>query len=247
MRVTCDKKEIAVAQHRNAPVCTHHVAHADCAGNMLSSCHVQEAAGQTEAAVSRAQQELQQGQQQLQQQQQNLVAMRAQIQQLDCRCDASSASNSQLQRLLRDLQDQTDSLSRDVAVDHDQLLLTQAGLESARAALQDEVQQAVQQLTQQLQQQQWELAQCAGAAGGALDKCEQLRQGAVVLAGRLDGVPGQVQAAVQPLQDRWVQHPWHRALKVNASFQQVLCATAVGICTMQSEIVFWQVLLQMLW
>jgi chromosome segregation ATPase len=131
--------------------------------------------------------------------------MRVQIQQLDSRCDASSASQSQLQRLLRDLQDQADALSRHAAADHDQLLQTQGNLEAARAALQAEMQQATHQLEQQLQQQREELVQCAGAAGGALDKCEQLRQGAVVLAGRLDAVPGQIAAAVQPLQDRWVQ------------------------------------------
>uniref|UniRef100_A0A383WNM8 Uncharacterized protein n=1 Tax=Tetradesmus obliquus TaxID=3088 RepID=A0A383WNM8_TETOB len=158
---------------------------------------LQEAASQTEAAVSRAQQELQQGQQQLQQQQQNMAAVRAQIQQLDC-----SAASSQLQRLLQELQQQADALSRDAAADHDQLLLTQAGLQSARNELQAEVQQAAQQLAQQLQQQRGELAGCAGAAGSALDKAEQLRQGAVVLAGRLDGVPGQISAAVQPLQER---------------------------------------------
>ncbi|KAF6257835.1 hypothetical protein COO60DRAFT_1190951 [Scenedesmus sp. NREL 46B-D3] len=128
--------------------------------------------------------------------------MRAQIQQLDCRCDASSAANSQLQRLLLELQEQANRLSRDAAADHDRILVTQAGLESTRAELHAEVQQVEQQLAQQLQQQQDELAQCAGAAGAALDKCEQLRQGAVVLTGRLDAVPGQLQAAVQPLQDR---------------------------------------------
>jgi chromosome segregation ATPase len=162
---------------------------------------VQEVASQTEASVTRAQQELQQGQQQLQQQQQNLVAMRAQIQQLDCRCDASSAATNQLQRLLQDLQEQADALSRDAAADHDQLVITKADVDSARAELQEAVQQVEQQMEKQLQQQRQELAQCAGAAGGALDKCEQLRQGAVVLAGRLDAVPGQIQAAVQPLQE----------------------------------------------
>lgn len=177
---------------------------ADCAELFVSLLTVQEAASQTEAAVSRAQQELQQGQQQLQQQQQNMAAVRAQIQQLDCRCDASSAASSQLQRLLQELEQQADALSRDAAADHDQLLLTQAGLQSARNELQAEVQQAAQQLAQQLQQQRGELAVCAGAAGSALDKAEQLRQGSVVLAGRLDGVPGQISAAVQPLQERWV-------------------------------------------
>jgi predicted nucleic acid-binding Zn-ribbon protein len=171
---------------------------------LLLTCHIiQEAASQTEASVTRAQQELQQGQQQLQQQQQqNLVAMRAQIQQLDCRCDASSAATNQLQRLLQDLQGQADALGRDAAADHDQLVVMKADAESARTELQEAVQQVEQQMGKQLQQQREELTQCAGAAGGALDKCEQLRQGAVVLAGRLDAVLGQIQAAVQPLQER---------------------------------------------
>lgn len=74
--------------------------------------------------------------------------------------------------------------------------------QAAIAALRLELSSANQQLARRLDSQQGRLDTCAAAAAGALGKCEDMRQAAVVLAGRMDAVTGQIRAAVDPLNVR---------------------------------------------
>jgi hypothetical protein len=64
------------------------------------------------------------------------------------------------------------------------------------------MQAAQQEVQEQLAAKQGQIESCAAAASGALGKCEDLRQGAVVLAGRCDAMSGQIKAAVEPLSSR---------------------------------------------
>lgn len=75
-------------------------------------------------------------------------------------------------------------------------------LQAATAKVRAELQAAQQQLQAQLADKQSQLDSSAASAAAALGKCEDLRQGAVVLAGRCDGVAGQIRAAVDPLNKR---------------------------------------------
>lgn len=61
-------------------------------------------------------------------------------------------------------------------------------------------------LQHELTDQKLQLDRCAAAAASALGKSEDLRQGAVVLSGRLDAVPGQIKAAVEPVSFRCDGH-----------------------------------------
>ena len=70
--------------------------------------------------------------------------------------------------------------------------------------LRSEVQAAQQEVHQQLATKQTQIRDCAAAASGALGKCEELRQGDVVLAGRCDAMTGQIRAALEPVSSRWV-------------------------------------------
>jgi hypothetical protein len=75
-------------------------------------------------------------------------------------------------------------------------------LQAATAKVRAELQASQQQLQAQLTDKQAQLDSAAASAAGALGKCEDLRQGAVVLTGRCDAVTGQIRAAVEPLNSR---------------------------------------------
>lgn len=71
--------------------------------------------------------------------------------------------------------------------------------QAATNKVRTELQAAQQQVTQQLGARQAALDSCTASAQAAQGRCEDLRQGAVVLAGRCDAITGAIKAAVEPL------------------------------------------------